>query len=160
MRSLFRITCLCSIILISTSCVTTKQHNQAILKLESAWKETNKQILEKEGRKSFKATQKQGFVAAQLSAQRLGMVIEQQNYKTGFLFVTAPAPVPLTMSEWETVQKSDTQKMRNIIAEEVGIASWFVDLDPSGKDVLANILITEQGENIEVSIGLRLGAGQ
>jgi hypothetical protein len=156
MRSLFRVSCLFFIMLVLTSCISGRQHNQAILKLESAWKETNKQILEKEGRRSFKATRKQGFVAAQLSARRLGMVIEQQNYETGFLFVTAPAPVPLTMSDWETVQKSDTKEMRKIISEEVGILSWLVDLDPSAKDVLVNILITEQGENIEVSIGLRL----
>ena len=144
------------LMLVLSACVSNKQYNQAILKLESAWKETNNRTLEREGRQIFKATKQQGFMAAQLSARRLGMVVEQQNYETGFLFVSAPAPAPLTMSDWEMVQESDTQEMRSIIAEKVGYASWFVTLDPSAKDVLANIFITEQGENIEVSIGLRL----
>jgi len=91
-----------------------------------------------------------------MAVRRLGMIVEQQSYETGFLLVTAPAPVPLTMSDWAVVQKSDTQEMRSIIAEEVGIASWFVTLDPSAKDVLANIFITEKGEGVEISIGLRL----
>jgi hypothetical protein len=156
MRYTLRVLSVILLMLVMAACVSSKQYNQAILQLESAWKETNKRTLESEGRKLFKATKQQGFTAAQLSVRRLGMVVEQQNYETGFLLVTAPAPVPLTMSDWEEVQKSDTKKMRSIIAEQVGYVSWFVTLDPSAKDVLANIFITEQGENIEVSIGLRL----
>jgi hypothetical protein len=144
------------LMLVLVACVTSKQYNQAILQLESKWKETNNLTLESEGRRLFKATKHQGIMAMQSSTVRLGMVIEQQNYETGFLFVTAPAPVPLTMSDWAIVQESDTREMRSIISEEVGIASWFVTLDPSAKDVLANVFITEKGDDVEVSIGLRL----
>jgi len=138
------------------ACISNKQYNRAILQLESAWKEANDRILETDGRRFFKATKYQGFMAVQLAVRRLGMVVEQQSYETGFLLVTAPAPVPLTMSDWAEVQKSDTQEMRSIISEEVGVASWFVTLDPSAKDVLANVFITEKGEGVEISIGLRL----
>ncbi len=156
MRYTLRVLSVISLMLVLSACVSSKQYNQAILQLESEWKETNKRTLEREGRQIFKATKLQGFMAAQLSARRLGMVVEQQNYETGFLFVTAPAPVPLTMSDWELVQKNDTQNMRSIISEELGYLSWFATLDPSAKDVLANVFVVEQGENIEVSIGLRL----
>jgi Caspase domain len=142
--------------LVLVACISNKQYNRAILQLESAWKEANDRTLESEGRRFFKATKHQGFVAMQLAVRRLGMVVEQQSYETGFLLVTAPAPVPLTMSDWAVVQKSDTQEMRSIISEEVGVASWFVTLDPSAKDVLANVFITEKGEGVEISIGLRL----
>jgi hypothetical protein len=116
----------------------------------------NDRTLERDGHRFFKATKQQGFVAAQLATSQLGMVVEKQSYETGFLFVTAPAPTPLTMSEWELVQKTDTEEMRSVIAEELGIFSWWATLDPSSKDVLANIFVTEKGEDIKVSVGLRL----
>ena len=156
MRYLLRIMSVASLSLVFVACVSNKQYNRAILHLESTWKEANDRILESEGRRFFKATKHQGFVAVQLAVRRLGMVVEQQSYETGFLLVTAPAPVPLTMSDWAAVQKSDTQEMRSIIFEDVGVASWFVTLDPSAKDVIANIFVNEKGDGIEISIGLRL----
>ena len=156
MRYILRVISVVFLSLVLVACVSNKQYNRAVLQLESAWKEANDRILESEGRRFFKATKHQGFMAVQLAVRRLGMVVEQQSYETGFLLVTAPAPVPLTMSDWAEVQKSDTQEMRSIIAEEVGVASWFVTLDPSAKDVLANVFITEKGAGVEISIGLRL----
>ncbi|MBW2406218.1 MAG: caspase family protein, partial [Deltaproteobacteria bacterium] len=151
-----RVISIVSLSLVLVACVSNKQYNRAILQLESAWKETNDRILESEGRRFFKVTKHQGFLAIQSAVRRLGMVVEQQSYDTGFMLVTAPAPVPLTMSDWAVVQQTDTQEMRSIIAEEVGLASWFVTLDPSAKDVLANIFLTEKEEGVEISIGLRL----
>jgi len=151
-----RVISIVSLSLVLVACVSNKQYNRAILQLESAWKETNDHILESEGRRFFKVTKHQGFLAIQSAVRRLGMVVEQQSYDTGFMLVTAPAPVPLTMSDWAVVQQTDTQEMRSIIAEEVGLASWFVTLDPSAKDVLANIFLTEKEEGVEISIGLRL----
>ncbi|UCG12671.1 MAG: caspase family protein, partial [Deltaproteobacteria bacterium] len=145
-----------SLMLAITACVSDKSYNRAILKLEGAWKEVNDRTLESDGHRFFEATKQQGFMAAQLAASRLGMVVEQQSYETGFLFFTGPAPVPLTMSEWKLVQDSDTKEMRSIIAKDVGIVSWWVTLDPSSKEVLANIFVIEKGEGIQVSVGLRL----
>lgn len=137
-------------------CVTDKQYNMAILKVESAWKEINDRTLKIQGTRSFRATKQQGFTAAQLTTSRLGMVVEKESFETGFLFVTAPAPVPLTMAEWKTVQESDTPDLRSLLDEDFGVLKWWVTLDPSAKDVLANIFINEKGADIEVSLGLRL----
>jgi hypothetical protein len=84
------------------------------------------------------------------------MVVEEQNFATGFLLATAPAPIPLTMEEWAEVQAQDTQEFQAIIAAEVGTLSLFATLDPSGKDVLGNIFVTEKDGKVEVAIGLRL----
>jgi hypothetical protein len=145
-----------SLVLAVTACVSDKNYNRAILRIEGTWKEVNDRTLESDGRRFFKATKQQGFMAAQLTASRLGMVVEEQSYETGYLFVTAPAPVPLTMAEWELVQKSDTDEMRSVVAKDIGMYSWWVTLDPSSKDVLANIFVIERGKDIEVSVGLRL----
>ncbi|MGD8989242.1 MAG: hypothetical protein PVH57_13845, partial [Syntrophobacterales bacterium] len=156
MRYALKMMIVVSLVLAVTACVSDKNYNRAILRIEGTWKEVNDRTLESDGRRFFKATKQQGFMAAQLTASRLGMVVEEQSYETGYLFVTAPAPVPLTMAEWELVQKSDTEEMRSVVAKDIGMYSWWVTLDPSSKDVLANIFVIERGKDIEVSVGLRL----
>ena len=84
------------------------------------------------------------------------MVVEQQDPKTGYLFVTANAPVPLSMNEWAEVQRADTPDMRAIIQKDVGIVSWFATLDPSAKDVLVNIFVVGRDNAVEVSLNMRL----
>lgn len=146
-----------SLVLVTAGCgAFTSNYNQAILRLESAWLQSNVRILENEGHRQFKATKQQAFEAAHLAIRRLGMVVEEQNYETGFLLATAPAPTPLTMPEWAEVQKQDTEEFRSIIAEEVGTLALFATLDPSGKDVLGNVFVKEKETAVEVSIGLRL----
>jgi hypothetical protein len=147
-----------SLMLVVTACVSDKSYNRAILKLEGTWKEVNDRTLENDGHRFYKATKQQGFMAGQLTANRLGMVVEQQSFETGFMLVTAPAPTPLTMSEWELVQKADTKEMRAILQDELGVMGRWATLDPSSKEVLANVFVVEKGEGIEVSIGLRLRA--
>lgn len=153
-----RLIIIISLMLAVTACVSDKSYNRAILKLEGAWKEVNDRTLENDGHRFYKATKQQGFMAGQLTANRLGMVVEQQSYETGFMLVTAPAPTPLTMSEWELVQKADTKEMRSILQDELGVMGRWATLDPSGKEVLANVFVVEKGEGIEVSVGLRLRA--
>jgi hypothetical protein len=147
---------LLAMVFMVAACMPTKSINQAALKVENEWKNENDQILENEGRRTFSATKKQGFQAAQLAASRLGMVVEKQTYETGFIFMTAPAPVPLTMLEWAKVQEEETGELRRIIDEDLGLYKWWVELDPSGKDVLGNVFVTETPKGVDVSIGLRL----
>ena len=156
MRNALQIILILSLALLAAACVPKSQLNKAVLNLESTWKAENDNFLQKEGRRFFKASKRQGFTAAQLAAAQLGMIVEQQDYDTGFIFVTSPAPVPLTVEEWAMVQETDTKEMRSIVAEQVGIYSWWVTLDPSGKDVLSNVFIKEEDGGINVSIALRL----
>lgn len=144
------------IALVAAACVTDKQYNRAIFKVEAAWKEANEQILATEGKRRFTATKQQCFLAGQMTAGRLGMVVEQQSFDTGFLFVSGAAPTPLTMEEWALVQQAETDNLRSLILDDLGVVSWLVTLDPSGKDVLANIFISEKDDGMEVSVGLRL----
>jgi len=158
MRYAPRIMIVISLMLAVTACVSDKSYNSAILKLEGTWKEVNDSTLENDGHRFYKATKQQGFMAGQLAASRLGMVVEEQSYETGFMLVTAPAPTPLTMSEWALVQKADTKEMRSLITEDIGVMGRWATLDPSSKEVLANMFVIEKGEGIEVSVGLRLRA--
>ena len=151
-----RIFCLVGALLLLAGCVTDSQHNEAIEKIDAFWKEKNDKLVATEGRRIVQATQREAFIAVQRSAQRLGMIVENQDRDTGFLLSSSAAPTPLTQDEWKIVQENDTDEMRTVIGEVIGAASWFVDLDPTGKEVLANVLVNETAEGTEVSLGIRL----
>ena len=142
--------------LVLAACATDRQYNRAITDLDAQWKIENDKIFEEIGIRTVKITKERAFVAAQRATKGLGMVVEEMNLDTGFLFATSTAPTPLTPEEWAEVQRSDTAKMRRIIAESVGPASWFVTLDPTGKEVLANVYINEKDGGVEVSIVTRM----
>ncbi len=137
-------------------CVSDASYNSAIMRLDSEWKAANEQTLRTMGRRTVALSRTQALLVARSATQKLGMLVEEENAETGFLLVTAAAPTPLTAAEWAEVQAADTSEMQSVIAREVGLASWFATLDPSAKDVLANVLVTEKRDGAEVSIGLRL----
>ena len=136
--------------------MSDKAYNTAIGDVDARWGQINARFVDEAGRRVVAASRRQAFLAAQRTVQRLGMVIEDQNYDSGFLLVSSPAPTPLTGAEWERVRKADTPELRAIIAKTVGPASWFVTLDPTAKDVLANVLVTDTRKGVEVSLGIRL----
>lgn len=137
-------------------CVSDAEYNSAIMRLDSEWKTANEQTLHTKGRRIVTLSRADALLAARGASRKLGMLVEKENVETGFLLVTAAAPTPLSRSEWKEVQSADTAKMKSVIAKDVGLASWFATLDPSAKDVLANVLVTEKREGVEVSIGIRL----
>ncbi len=139
-----------------SGCVSDAQYNSAIMRLDDEWKAANERTLRTEGRRTLQISRSRALLAARGATQKLGMLVEEENVETGFLLVTAAAPTPLTAAEWKQVQAADTANMQNVIAEEVGLASWFATLDPSAKDVLANVLVAKKSRGVEVSIGLRL----
>lgn len=154
----FRLICTAGVLLFLAGCVTDSQHNKAMSDIDAFWKSKNDDIVSGEGRRVVQMPQREAFIAVQKTAQRLGMTIEDVDRETGFLLASAAAPTPLTQDEWKIVQDHDTDEMREVVGETIGAASWFVDLDPSGKEVLANVLINETGEGTEISIGIRLRA--
>jgi len=156
MQTLFRLAVVILIAVITNACVSQHSVKKAAQKVESEWKDENSQILKAEGQRNFKATKRQGFEAAQAAADRLGMIIENQTYETGFIFMAAPAPTPLSAPEWEKVQAAETRAMRDLVSQDLGFYQWLVTLDPSGKEVLANVIIKETAEGIDVALGLRL----
>lgn len=154
----FRLICTAGALLFLAGCVTDSQHNKAISDIDAFWKSKNDDFVSSEGRRIVQMPQREAFIAVQKTAQRLGMTIEDVDRDTGFLLASSTAPTPLTQDEWKIVQEHDTDEMRQVVGETIGAASWFVDLDPTGKEVLANVLINETGEGTEISIGIRLRA--
>lgn len=144
----------------ASACVSATQYNTAMTKLDSDWKKENDRAFERAGRRMVDIDRYDAFLAVLAAFRRIGMVVEQQDLDTGFIFATAPAPVPLTAEEWRRVQDADTSEMQAIIQPDVGLASWFATLDPSGKDVLVNAFLTDRPEGIEIALGMRLLLGK
>ena len=140
---------------VASACVSATQYNTAMTKLDSDWKKENDRAFARAGR-VVDINRYDAFLAVLATFRRIGMVVEQQDLDTGFIFATAPAPVPLTAEEWRQVQDADTSEMRAIIQPEVGLASWFATLDPSGKDVLVNAYVTDRPEGVEIALAMRL----
>ena len=142
--------------LVLAGCVSNDEYNSAITRLDSEWKATNDKTLRTMGRRTVALSRGQALLAARAAGRKLGMLTEQENLETGFLLATASAPTPLSASEWQEVQAADTARMKEVIAEDVGLVSWFATLDPTAKEVLTNVLITEKHNGVEVSVGIRL----
>jgi hypothetical protein len=143
-------------LLLLAGCVTDSQHNKAMSDIDAFWKGKNDNVVATEGRRIVQIPQRNAFIAVQKTAQRLGMIVESQDPATGYILASSMAPTPLTPDEWTIVQENDTEEMRQVVGETIGAASWFVDLDPSGKEVLANALVTETREGTEISLAIRL----
>jgi hypothetical protein len=129
---------------------------RAIAEVDAQWGEVNDKAFDKKGRRTIQASKQDAFRAARGAVLRANMVVEQQDYPTGFLFVSSAAPTPLTKEEWAEVQKRDTPQMRDIVADELGPLSWFATLDPTGKEVLVNVLVEERDAGVEVSLKMRM----
>ncbi len=156
MRNAIRAIILFSCALITAACVTDRTYNRAVLDVMASWKALNDKTVEDLGTRFFDATKKQGFVTVQAAARRVGMTVEKESYETGFLLITSTAPTPLTMEEWRAVQEADTTAVRAILSKHSALMGWFYTLEPSSKDILANVFVTEEDEGIKVSIGFRL----
>ncbi len=151
-----RVVAVAAVAIVLAGCVSDASYNAAIVSLDTEWKAANERTLRTLGKRTVAVSRTQALLAARGATRRIGMLVEDENVETGFLLVTAAAPTPLTAEEWAEVQATDTAKMKSVIAREVGVASWFATLDPSAKDVLANVLVAEKRRGVEVSIGLRL----
>ena len=98
--------------LLLAGCVSSESYRAAITRVDLTWKEKNDKILEIDGRRMIRAGKFRVFTAVQNTFRRLGMIVESQDFGTGFLFASAPAPVPLSAAEWDMVRAADTSEMR------------------------------------------------
>ena len=103
--------------LVLGGCVSDSQYNKAITTLDAQWKSENDKALEENGHRVVQASKQQVFSAALRAAQRMSMIIEKQDYPTGYIFVSSSAPTPLTAEEWDEVNRSDGPKMKRIIRD-------------------------------------------
>ena len=94
MSHLWRTVSIAVIGLVVAGCVSRTAYNAAVTSLDLHWKARNDRTLEQEGQRILQVDRFHAFVAAQATVRRLGMIVEEQNYQTGYLYASGPAPVP------------------------------------------------------------------
>src|SRR5207249_3025424 len=141
---------------LNQGCVSQVTLQHAMNTIDLTWQEENRNILQENGARVYAVSRVEAFTAAQAALRRLGMIVEQQDPSTGFLYASAPAPTPLSAAEWETVKAADTPRMKQIAAQEIGILGWVAELNPVGFDVLMNAFIREKENGIEIALAVGL----
>jgi len=139
-----------------TGCVTTNERKQAVANVDLHWRTLNDKFMSTNGAKSFEMSRRQAFVTSMGALSSLGMIVVSQDIETGYLLASAPAPTPLSVSEWEVVVEAETDELRRIVVEEVGILGNLYRLDPTGKDIQASVLVRENGAGSQVQLSFRL----
>ena len=78
--------------------------NRVMSELDSYWNAENQKILKTKGTRVYESIDIPTAQRAMLITMRnLNMVVEEQDFESGFILARAAAPKPLTEEEWQEV---------------------------------------------------------
>jgi hypothetical protein len=144
-----------SLVLLS-GCVTTSERKNAVMSVDLYWQGKNDKYMKLQGARVYPVSLRHAFVAGLGAFAALNMIVDEQDLSTGYISASAPAPVPLSSSEWNTVVANETEALRRIVSREVGLAGRFYRLDPNFKDILVNLIVSETREGSRLQLSFRL----
>jgi len=135
---------------IASGCATMPELNNAMIRIDNAWKQKNDDLRREIGTASIDATTDEAFDATLSTFRKLGLSIQQEDREQGLIFGVAPAPTPLTEAEWQEAKKIDGPGMRKIAGETLPISSLFFMLhtDQVEINVLAAIAPLSRGAEV------------
>ena len=96
------------------------------------------------------------FEATNAALVSLGMVIKQQSRGLGYLQAEAPAPLPLTRSEWDRTSAIDLPKAREILRKHVGSLAEMFHFEAEGLDTVITATVMEASSGAQVSLTMRM----
>lgn len=155
LRNGFTVAALSAALLIG-ACVSDPEKKDAIHAVNDEFRKNYEELVEEEGTRTYDATEDQAFVAMENSLRNLGMRIEAQDSKVGYIRSAAPAPKPLTTAEWEETSQKDLEEMRHIIVGIVGMPGYFVKFEPQGLEIVINVTMEKRSDEVEVSVTMRM----
>jgi|GEM_PF-2900634 len=149
MKKYFLYGILIAAILSLTGCVG--QIIASVKTLETVWGEDNLQLKNKLGLKSYDGMSKEDAMNAMaIACQRLDLLVENADFKVGFIVANATAPRPLNAEEFEVVKTVETPRAKSIVP--IGF-TWDVLNDYNNQ---FNFTFLETGEGVQISIRARL----
>lgn len=114
--------------------------------LDAEWGKNNTELQNKLGIKTYDGLSKEKAMNAMtVTLQRLDLIVENADFKLGFMLATAQAPKPLSYDEFEVVKKTEDSRARSHSA----LFTWSGLRD---FDSRFNISFLETGEGVQVSI--------
>lgn len=137
-------------------CISDAQKRDAINDVNAAFRVEYEEILKEKGTRAYQTTPTQALDAMRAALGRVGLRVADQSPEIGYLNVVGPAPAPLNMEEWETVNQRDLPKLRAVAAKHLGIWANLVRFEPEGLEVLINAITIAQRGGTEVSLTARM----
>ena len=106
------------------------------------------------GTRHFAVDRALAFSGMRQTLQKLGFTVinSEGDY---YLYVTAPAPMPLDDREWQEVRRIDEPGFKDIAARHLGIKGRLAKLEPEGLVIVGRIIILEAGDGVDISITFR-----
>ncbi|TSA53244.1 MAG: hypothetical protein D4R45_05855 [Planctomycetaceae bacterium] len=116
----------------------------SIRNLDAAWAKDNKIISNKLGVRYYKLPKDKAMSAMAVAFQRLDLIVENMDFKTGFLLATANAPKPLSDEEMQAVIDVEDSRARS----HVLFFTWnFRDFKSK-----FNVTFLETDEGVQISL--------
>lgn len=145
-----------TIALAIAACVSPETKRDAINDINAEFKAQYEAALAKDGSHIVKANPECTFDSTNAALVSLGMVIKQQSRGLGYLQAEAPAPLPLTRSEWDRTSAIDLPKAKEILRKHVGALAEAFHFDPQGLDTVITATVIEVSAGAQTSLTMRM----
>jgi hypothetical protein len=126
---------------------TPQQVNEALTRLNTAFREAYERILNERGSRSGGVPFAAAFEALESGLRRLGMIVESRDADAGTLTVAAPAPKPLSMEEWRRVVQDDGPMMMRILCPSLGEYCRQIRFEPDDYVIVINATVLATANN-------------
>ena len=138
------------------ACATDEQKRDAINQVNAEFRVEYERILTERGTRIYRANLDEAFASLRAALGRVGMRVQDQSPRVGYLSVVGPAPAPLTAAEWKIAADQDVPKLREIATQHVGLLGRFVSFEPEGLEVVINATTLEVRSGVEISLTARM----
>jgi hypothetical protein len=117
--------------------------------LDAVWEKENRELFNKIGVREYTGITKEQAVNAMIIAfQRLDIIIENSDFKTGTLTGSATAPKPLNYEEFESVKSAEDSRARQYVP--------FLIWKLTGFDSKLNVIFLDIPNGVQVSLRAKL----
>lgn len=134
-----------------------EQIKDAFEQLNKVFEKAYERILAERGTRGFRVRPDVAYDALQAALTRLGMIVESRDPVTGTLTVAAPAPKPLTLTEWRQVVQADLPMMASILCPRLGAYCKQIKFEPDDYVIVINAtVLPTRNTGSEVALTTRL----
>jgi hypothetical protein len=136
--------------------VTEQEKGDAIRDVNAAFQKEYEAALAKNGTHVVPASRDEAYDAVYAAVVKLGLVIHAQSRDLGVISAEAPAPSPLTPSEFDRCAALDLPNTRDIIRRHLGAFADRFNFDTKGLDTVMTATIIGVRGGSEISFTMRM----
>jgi hypothetical protein len=141
---------------IVAGCVSQETKRDAINDVNAAFQAEYEATLEKNGSHVVSANPGEAFDAVYAAVVKLGFVVHQQSRDPYVIGAEAPAPSPLTRSEFERAAAIDLPKAKEVLRRHLGTLADLFHFDTDGLDTVMTATIIGVRGGSEISFTMRM----